>query len=80
MPIRRRLSNTPARQGMFNNLYPAFGSRTFTLLAQGKQAKATEIATEYLADRVSRDRRGDLVFGTWGTGVVHLTWALLDLG
>jgi hypothetical protein len=61
-------------------LYPAFGSRTFTLLAQGKQAKATEIATEYLADRVSRDRRGDLVFGTWGTGVVHLTWALLDLG
>jgi class 3 adenylate cyclase/tetratricopeptide (TPR) repeat protein len=66
--------------GDLQMLYPAFGQQAFTLLAQGKQAEATEIATEYLADRASRDPRGNVVFGTWGTGVVHLTWALLDLG
>jgi Tetratricopeptide repeat len=58
-------------------LYPAFGQRAFTLLAQGKHEEAGAIASEYLSDRAGRE---DAVLGTWGTGVLHLTWALLDLG
>jgi hypothetical protein len=67
--------------GELQMLYPAFGQRTFTLLAQGKREEAAEIAGEYLADRASREEGVlGVVFGTWGTGPLHLTWALLDLG
>jgi tetratricopeptide (TPR) repeat protein len=64
--------------GDLQNLYPALGQRAFTLLAQGKHEEADEIAREYLADRASRE--SPPIFGTWGTGPLHLVWALLDLG